>query len=104
MSEIAWTRALWLAAAAATAPVAPAGAQTAAPASASKLAPPVDLIAELRLREEFVDQAGLPENAAALTARARLGVDARITDHLRGLVEVEGVVDLNDSFNSTVND
>ncbi|WP_375429663.1 hypothetical protein [uncultured Sphingomonas sp.] len=89
--------------AAASTLAAPAHAQTAVPAPAAKPSPPVDLIAEFRVREEFVDQANLPDDAEAFTARARIGVDARITRGLRGLLEVEGVVDFNDRFNSTVN-
>lgn len=107
MIGAAQARPLILLGAAAIAPVAPAGAQSGArsgpPGLAAKPAPAIDMIAEFRIREEFVDQANLPDDAEAFTARARLGVDARIASGLRGLFEVEGVIDFNDRFNSTVN-
>ncbi|WP_375403253.1 hypothetical protein [uncultured Sphingomonas sp.] len=103
MMGITGPRAVLILAAAAAALAAPIDAQTVGPATAAKPVPPVDLIAEFRIRDEFVDQANLPDDAEAFTARARLGVDARITTNLRGLFEVEGVVDFNHRFNSTVN-
>lgn len=82
----------------------PAAAQTAAPPAAPPVSSPrVDWIVDVRVRDEIVDQDGFARNAQAITARARLGVDAAITDHLRVLFEVEGVGHLDDRFNDTVN-
>lgn len=61
------------------------------------------LIFNVRLRQEWVDHDGLPENASALTARTRFGAE---TPKWRGfslLVEGENVARLTDEFNDTVN-
>jgi len=69
-----------------------------AAAQAVKLKPIVDT----RLRYENVDQAGLAKDANALTARARLGVEAT-EGPLSFLVEAEGTLALNESYFSGLN-
>jgi hypothetical protein len=93
-----------LAAAAMIAPAAPALAQSAAlPPPAKPDRPAIRPIVDLRLREEFVDQKDLPKNAQALTVRARIGVEADLTETFHALVEAEGIGHLTDSFNDTLN-
>lgn len=76
------------------------------PAMAQAAAAPAakgDVIVDARLRYEFVDQEGLPENADALTLRARLGYETAKFGDWRGLIELEGVAALNADYNSSVN-
>lgn len=61
-----------------------------------------DVIIDTRLRYEGVSQDGL-EDADALTFRARLGYETRAWRGFRLLGEVEGVAQLTDDFNDTVN-
>ena len=55
-------------------------------------------LAELRVRYEHVDQADLPLDAGALTARARAGISAS-TGPLTALVEAQGTYAISDSYN-----
>lgn len=61
-----------------------------------------DWIFDSRLRYESVSQDGL-DDAEALTARVRLGYETRAWRGWRALAEVEGVTQLTDDFNDTVN-
>jgi hypothetical protein len=61
-----------------------------------------DWIFDSRLRYESVSQDGL-DDAEALTARVRLGYETRAWRGWRALAEVEGVSQLTDNFNDTVN-
>lgn len=61
-----------------------------------------DWIFDTRLRYESVSQDGL-EDADALTLRARLGYETPAWRGFRALAELEGVVQLTDDFNDTVN-
>jgi hypothetical protein len=53
-----------------------------------------DIIFDTRLRYEFVDQQGLPNNAHAATFRSRYGFETGEWLGFKGLVEGESVVDL----------
>lgn len=59
-------------------------------------------IVDTRLRYEGVSQDDV-EDAAALTFRARLGYETPAYHGIRGLIEAEGVGQLNDQFNDTLN-
>jgi len=61
-----------------------------------------DWILDTRLRYESVSQDGL-EDANAVTLRARFGYETPAWRGFRALAEVEGVVQLTDDFNDTVN-
>lgn len=61
-----------------------------------------DVIIDTRLRYESVSQDGL-QDAEALTLRARLGYETPAWHAFRLLGEVEGVTQLTDDFNDTVN-
>lgn len=61
-----------------------------------------DWIFDARLRYESVSQDGL-EDAVALTLRPRLGYETPAWRGLRALAELEGVAQLTDDFNDTVN-
>ena len=61
-----------------------------------------DWILDTRLRYESVSQDGL-EDANAVTLRARLGYETPAWRGFRALAELEGVVQLTDDFNDTVN-
>lgn len=61
-----------------------------------------DLIVDARLRYESVSQDGL-QDANAVTFRTRLGYETAAWHGFRLLGEVEGVGQLNDEFNDTVN-
>jgi len=61
-----------------------------------------DWILDTRLRYESVSQDGL-EDANAVTLRARLGYETQTWRGFRALAELEGVVQLTDDFNDTVN-
>lgn len=61
-----------------------------------------DWILDTRLRYETVSQDGL-EDADAVTLRARLGYETPAWRGFRALAELEGVVQLTDDFNDTVN-
>ncbi len=79
------------------------GACWAAPLSASAQAQAAgDWIVDARLRHESVSQDGLSD-ADALTLRARLGYETRAFNGFKFLGEVEGVAQLTDGFNDTVN-
>ena len=56
-----------------------------------------------RYRYEHVDQAGFARDADAHTLRVRAGFQTGKVWDLQGLIEVEGVLQLNDDFNDTVN-
>lgn len=71
-------------------------------ASAQTTANTGDLIVDARLRYERVTQDGLGD-ANAVTLRTRLGYETRAWHGFRFLGEVEGVAQLNDEFNDTVN-
>lgn len=60
-------------------------------------------IFETRLRYEFVDQAGFAEDANALTLRARLGYETPAYHGFKALIEGEGVVAIDEDYNSTTN-
>jgi hypothetical protein len=87
----------------------PAIAQTAPapPPTASNLEEAISkgkLILDARLRLELVDQDLLPENAAALTLRTRLGYETAAWEGFKALVEVEDVRRLSSTnFNNTFN-
>ncbi len=61
-----------------------------------------DWIIDARLRYESVSQDGLAD-ADALTFRTRLGYETPLWRGWRALAEIEGVAQLNDDFNDTVN-
>jgi hypothetical protein len=61
-----------------------------------------DIMVDTRLRYESVSQDGLAD-ADALTLRARLGYETPVWRGFRGLGEIEGVAQLSDEFNDTVN-
>jgi len=61
-----------------------------------------DWIVDARLRYESVEQDGL-RDADAVTLRARLGYETPAWGGWRALGELEGVVQLTDDFNDTVN-
>lgn len=56
-----------------------------------------------RYRYEHVDQAGFARDADAHTLRVRAGFQTGNVWDLQALIEVEGVVQLSDDFNDTVN-
>jgi hypothetical protein len=60
-------------------------------------------IFNVRLRYEFVDEAGFSENADAVTVGARLGFETGAYHGLKLLLEAEHVGDLVDDYNSTTN-
>jgi len=68
-------------------------------ASADDIKPLVDV----RLRFENVDQAGMAEEADALTLRARLGLETGKAWNTSLLVETELLTALQDDYNSTTN-
>ena len=72
---------------------------TAAIAPCEKLKPIIDL----RYRTELVDDDNFDNPARAHTLRGRFGVLAKPNSVLELVVEGEGVVNLNDNFNSTTN-
>lgn len=61
-----------------------------------------DWILDTRLRYEGASQGGL-QDANALTARVRAGHETRAWRGWRALAEIEGVVQLSDDFNDSVN-
>lgn len=61
-----------------------------------------DWIFDSRLRYESVSQDGL-DDAEALTARVRLGYETHAWRGWRALAELEGVAQITDNFNDTVN-
>lgn len=61
-----------------------------------------DWIVDTRLRYESVDQDGL-QDAEALTVRARVGYETPAWRGWRVLAELEGIAQLTDDFNDTVN-
>lgn len=73
-----------------------------ASASAQDAANTGDIIVDARLRYESVSQDGL-EDADALTFRTRLGYETPAWRGFRFLAEAEGVAQLTDDFNDTVN-
>lgn len=74
----------------------------AAPAYAENDADVGDVIVDARLRYESVSQEGL-NDADALTFRTRLGYETPAWRGIRVLAELEGVGQLTDEFNDTVN-
>ncbi|MBK8545617.1 MAG: nitrate reductase molybdenum cofactor assembly chaperone [Caulobacteraceae bacterium] len=79
------------------------GACWAAPLSASAQTQAAgDWIVDTRLRYESVSQDGL-NDADALTLRTRLGYETRAFNGFKFLAEFEGVAQLTDDFNDTVN-
>ncbi|MEQ1812521.1 MAG: hypothetical protein ABL889_21515, partial [Terricaulis sp.] len=79
------------------------GACWAAPLSASAQTQAAgDWIVDARLRYESVAQDGL-NDADALTLRTRLGYETRAFNGFKFLAEFEGVAQLTDDFNDTVN-
>ncbi|WOF72528.1 hypothetical protein QMT40_000144 [Parvibaculaceae bacterium PLY_AMNH_Bact1] len=61
-------------------------------------------IADIRLRYEHVDQAGLLNNADAITARARLGYETGVYADFSLLVEGEFIIGLgSEDYNDTIN-
>jgi hypothetical protein len=79
------------------------GALISAPMAHAQSAPNEgDWIFDSRLRYESVEQDGL-EDADAFTWRARVGYETPAWRGWRALAEVEGVAQLNDEFNDTVN-
>ncbi len=61
-------------------------------------------ILDLRLRYEFVNQEGFPNDAQAVTLRGRAGFESGEVFGLKLLLELEGVTDVGvDEFNSTTN-
>lgn len=60
-------------------------------------------IVNLRLRSEWVDQTGIPENATAVTLRARLGFETGSFWKTTLLADAELVTPLDTDYNSTVN-
>ena len=56
--------------------------------------------ADLRLRYENVDMDNTKIDAAAVTARARLGVTSGVFNGLSAGVEGEATAEINDKFNS----
>lgn len=67
-----------------------------APAVPSELAQRLELKpgVQLRLRQEFAEQDGKPDDASSTTLRHRLGIHFRLLPALTGLVESEGTVSL----------
>lgn len=63
----------------------------------------IDFIFDSRLRLETVDQDNLPDDAAGLTWRARLGASVDAGEGLSFLLEGEHVQHLIDDFNDTLN-
>ena len=61
----------------------------------------LDLQLATRLRYEVVDQANLPDDAEALTFRARLGAEFAL-GNFKALVEGEGTAALSDNYNDTL--
>lgn len=61
------------------------------------------VILDLRYRYEHVEQEGFANEANAHTVRARAGFETGSFWDLQALVELEGVLHLNDDFNDTVN-
>ncbi len=59
-------------------------------------------IVDIRLRQETVEQTGLPEDADALTLRARLGFETGKVLQTSLLAEGEAVTALNDDYNDTI--
>jgi hypothetical protein len=60
------------------------------------------LLLESRLRYEFVDQAGLPENAHAVTLRHRVGVETPARAGWKLLLEIEYIEALLEDYNDGV--
>ncbi len=61
-------------------------------------------IVDVRLRYEHVDQAGLPNNADAITARARLGYETGVYADFSLLVEGEFIIGLgSEDYNDAIN-
>ena len=61
-------------------------------------------IVDIRLRYEHVDQAGLPNNANALTLRSRLGYETAAFHDIKLLFELENITAIGaEDFNDTVN-
>src|SRR5690606_9519868 len=63
----------------------------------------LDPILAARLRHESVDQAGMPEDAEALTLRGRAGAELAI-DGFSFLAEAEGTLALTGDYNDTLPD
>jgi len=61
------------------------------------------LLADVRFRYENVDDASKVPAADALTLRARLGVQTGTWNGLSALVEIDGLLDINNQFNNTRN-
>jgi hypothetical protein len=59
-----------------------------------------DVIAQLRIRNESVQQDNALDDANALTARARIGYETASIEGLKVLVEYDHVVALDDQYNS----
>ncbi|HEY9216478.1 MAG TPA: hypothetical protein VIO94_00405 [Phenylobacterium sp.] len=62
-----------------------------------------DLIVDMRLRHEWVDQDGFPEDANALTLRTRVGYETPSWRGFRLLAEGENVTALVEDYNSSTN-
>ena len=60
-------------------------------------------IVDLRLRSETVDQAGMPQDAEAITLRARLGFETGKAWNTTLLAEADLIWPLESNYNSTVN-
>lgn len=61
------------------------------------------VLVDARYRYEHVDQDGFADEADAHTLRVRAGFQTGKVWDLQGLIELEGVLQLNDDFNDTVN-
>lgn len=67
-------------------------------------AAPVTPYADVRYRLELVDQAGLPEDAAASTLRVRAGIKTREWQHFSAVIEGETILAIGAAhYNDTVN-
>lgn len=75
-----------------------------APQSNAHAKPPVRLFADVRLRYERVADDLFEENATALTARVRLGIEAPVVEKTSVLLEFEGIGALADGFDDAVGD
>lgn len=60
-------------------------------------------IIDMRLRYEGVEQADFTRQADALTLRVRAGFDLKVAPATRILIEAEGLLGINNNFNSTTN-
>lgn len=73
------------------------------PPATATATPPQPWNFQWRYRHEAVDDAGFAHSAAADTLRLRVGFNHAFGEGWSGLVEAEGVVELNDNFNSGAN-